>query len=572
MGIIHNWNLKIAFALVIFISTVTNESLAQKIEGQVYKREVELEERFIEAKRMILLGEDVEAEKVYLNLFHEGKEKGLAAYELSRLYHTLDSKEDCLKFANTAVLEEPKNEWFLHHLINVATVLQADEDAKLALNKLIKISPDDRPNYKRLVFLHNEARDFDGSLKTLKEAEKKFGSEWWIVKEKHRSYFQKGEDVEALQELEAFIVEHPEHTTALRTATSFAINMKDYEKANSFNNALLLANPKDKYAKQLQKSINKKRKIGNDANNKLADLNLAIQNPDLSLDAKVKKMIPYLLQDEVLSVQEKKDLIPFIDELIETHPNEEKLVALKSDVYSYSGDLMSAVKLYQQVLEKNKAVFTVWSSLMSCLNDLHAYDELGHVAEESIELYPNQSYPYLYTAIVEREKGNVEDAMSLLDEAELIATDGDVILDYINIERGKILKDQGDLNAALSQFRKSYNSEQSDLEIKVSSYLFFIDNNKLMDSDAQAIKTLSKSNPQSALINWAKAKMFISENKIEEAIASFLKADKVGDLSENMHFLLDYETVLKNAGQQELLSEVENRIRKINQFVKSLKV
>jgi tetratricopeptide (TPR) repeat protein len=118
-------------------------------------------------------------------------------------------------------------------------------------------------------------------------------------------------------------------------------------------------------------------------------------NPKVNIDTKIKMLYPYI-QFYELKKDKMKEAWELADSLVATHPNEAKAWAMKGDLYYIDKKDSLALPAYLKALELKKDIYSVWQQVMLIYNSKRDWKNATKVANDAMELFPNQASIYLF--------------------------------------------------------------------------------------------------------------------------------------------------------------------------------
>ncbi|NJL74268.1 MAG: hypothetical protein HC892_03705 [Saprospiraceae bacterium] len=116
-----------------------------------------------------------------------------------------------------------------------------------------------------------------------------------------------------------------------------------------------------------------------------------------------------------------EETLPLAVALMEAHPQEAKAYAVYADLLYHSGQRQAARKAYENTIELDESVYTVWEQLLYILQEERDFAALKKTSETALELFPNQTHIYLMNGLALHELDLKEEAVEILQEALLVA-------------------------------------------------------------------------------------------------------------------------------------------------------
>jgi len=418
-------------ALIVLFCLFSSPLLAQNtLDGQakiVPEEEVNRQSMFIEAERERVLEHYEKAADYYKKFLNENGDNAAAWYGLARTFEMLKDNVSAMDAAAKAVAKDPENQWFRIFQADLFEKVGQAKDAANIYLELTKKFPQDGAFLERLAYLSVLAGDPKGGLKALDQLEKMAGVSERTADKKHIIYLGLGDYKKAAAELEKLANTYPKNLEYRHRVAQLYESVGDKAAARKVYEEILRRNPDDEVAK-----IAVLEKSGSDLA-VLTTLKPFFKDPNLSLDGKIKEMMPWLekLRKSGVAPEAVQALLD-LGILIETaHPDDPKAWSLSGDLHYLSNRLPEALSRYRTCIKLSPTVFSVWENALSILAEQRNYDDMLVLAEKAMDDFPNQAAAYYYYGLAANEKGKPDDALAQLEQATIMA--GKNVLLYLSI-------------------------------------------------------------------------------------------------------------------------------------------
>lgn len=418
-------------ALLALFCLFTSPLLAQNtLDGQakiVPEEEVNRQSMFIEAERERVLGHYEKAVDYYKKFLNENSDNAAAWYGLARSFEALKDNISAMDAAAKAAAKDPENQWFRIFQADLFEKVGQAKDAAGIYLELTKKFPQDGAFLERLAYLSVLAGDPKGGLKALDQLEKLSGVSERTADQKHIIYLGLGDYKKAAAELEKLANTYPKHLEYRHRIAQLYESVGDNAAARKVYEEILRRDPDDEIAK-----IAVLEKSGSDLA-VLTTLKPYFKDPKLSLDGKVKEMMPWLdkLRKGGMAPEAVQALLD-LGVLVEiAHPNDAKAWSLSGDLHYLSNRLPEALARYRTCIKLSPTVFSVWENALSILAEQRNYDDMLVLAEKAMDDFPNQAAAYYYYGLAAIEKGKPDDALVQLEQATIMT--GKNTLLYLSI-------------------------------------------------------------------------------------------------------------------------------------------
>ncbi|MFC5283124.1 tetratricopeptide repeat protein [Pedobacter alpinus] len=333
-----------------------------------------------------------------------------AYYELAQIYFKKGDLANARIYAQKAVTIKTDNEWYWLLMGNIYQQQQDYELLNYTLDEIIKLSPDkveynfDKAN--ALFMMGNT----DEALLIYNNLENKLGLTDEVLQGRQRIYLKKGNIKKAVADLEQLIQNNPSETRYyLYLGDLYYANQMPNEALTVYNKAKELdsTNP---FTRMAIAQILETQKKPEEA---YEEIKIAFEQPDFSIDQKVKMVIQYFdAFPNPLALKKAEELSEIITK---AHPNDPKSFSLYADVLFQKGDFANAKTAYEKALSLNKNVFAIWDQLLRIQLYSGNSKELIKTGEEAISLFPNQYSLYFYVGMGYLQDKNYSTAVGYLN-------------------------------------------------------------------------------------------------------------------------------------------------------------
>ena len=382
----------------------------------VPEAEVDRQSLFIDAERERLLGHYDKAIDGYKKFLYDNDGNAAAWYGLARTYETAKDLTNALDAVGKAVALEPENQWYAIFQADLMEKTGNTKEAVRIYDGLCKRFPTTPEFWQKLAYLSVLNNDPKAGLKALDQLEKLTGITEETADKKHLIYLGMGDAKKAAAELQKLADTYPGRLEYRHRLAEFYENAGDKNAARRVYEDILRRDPDDDVAQ-----LAVLEKAGSDMAHVNA-LKPLFQNPAVSIDAKVKELLPYFdklnAQTDPALVEGLLDLGQLVEK---AHPDDPKAWSLSGDLYYYANRPAEALTRYRKCIQLSPSVFSVWANALAILQAQKNYDELLNMAEKAMDDFPNQALAYYYYGVAATEKGRTDDAIAQLEQATLMA-------------------------------------------------------------------------------------------------------------------------------------------------------
>lgn len=450
----HNFTLKkIAFLALLLapLFGAAQNTVDGKV-AQITEEEAKRQSDFVAAERERLLGHHDKAIERYKKFLYDNPQVDAAWYGLSRSYAAKDDVVNATEAIGKALENAPENQWYAIYQAELFGKGGRTKDAAKVYEGLTKRYPQTVEFYQQLAYLSVLAGDPQGGLKALERLEKLRGITAETSEKKHLIYVGLNENKKAAAELQKLADTYPSQLEYRHKLARFYEAIGDAAAARRTYEDILRRDPDDPEAKL---GAMEKKQNSSDAAY-LLGLNPLFAKSELSIDEKIKELMPYL---EKLNTGKDASLLAPLSTLCETlektHPDDPRAWSISGDVQYLGNRPQQALEKYRKCLQLKPKVFSVWENTLSILRDANQYDELLRVSEQAIDAFPNKPQAYLFYGIAATEKGQYDEAIGALDQATLMAGPNTALrLDLVD-QTGLVLIRKKEYPAAIAKYENA---------------------------------------------------------------------------------------------------------------------
>lgn len=456
---------------------------------QVGEKDIALQEKFIDANRERILGNYDKAAALYEAILKEDPNNHAVAYELSRVYDTLDKGDKALELIRKSISIAPDNEWYQRFLADVYQKQGKNLEAAALYEGLVKKEPDNEYFYHRWAYFLLRANDYTKALKVYDDLEKRTGISEDIIRRKHSLYVGLGNNKKAAEELERLIAAFPSNPDYYHTLASFYEQLGENEMAKQIYRRLLEVTPDDPRAAMAMAGTPKGGGAASGEVQYLQSLRPIFEKTDVSIDLKIQKLMPFIAKvadtgDTMLAAATLE-----LTQILETiHPDEAKAYAASADLLYYTGNKMKALDKYKKTLDLDDTVFLVWEQVLRIYEENKDFANLRKASESAMDIFPNKAFLYYMNGIANDELNRPEDALDVLEQATRMAGNEKQLLLKIQIRKGLIYSDLKQIEKSNQSFEQALKLNPKDPDV-LNEYSYCL---ALRGENLEKAKTMAK--------------------------------------------------------------------------------
>lgn len=392
-----------------------------------------------------------------------------AMYELARIFYDNHDKEQTLTYAEKAAQTDPNNKWYQSLYAEALSLNNRFEEAAKVYERMVNKNPADYDYYFDWAYMLIQGNKYTEAIKVYDALEQKTGPMEDVSIQKQKLYIRIGQFDKAVAELEKLSNAFPNEVRYYLTLGELyqANNMPD--KALEVYNKLVAVVPDNPYANLALSDYYEAKGNPEQAFDKLKK---AFADPELPLGMKAQRLSP-MIERKADNDADKKRIFELVELVAKTHPAD----ALSHIIY---GDLLytydqkeEALQQFTKASELDGSSYEVWYQMMVINYELRRFDNLSQVSTQTIELFPNQPFPYYFNGIAQNQQKNYDKAIKSLKQGTLISVDNQNLSAQMYALLGSVYN-------ATKEFEKSDNSFEKALKITsddpliLNNYSYFL--------------------------------------------------------------------------------------------------
>ena len=379
------------------------------------KKQAQFDKHFFEAQNFKVIHDYEEALKNFEACLKIDPKNAVVNFELAALY-LLDNRISYAKEkAETAVDQDPENQWYRLRYIEILKLLGEKKELIVQREMLVQQFPNQLDFKLLLGQAYLEDMQYQNCINILTEAERLDGVTLDKSAEKRDLYLELGDVDNARKEVEKLSSTYPTNIEYLGVLATFYAAHGPEEKTESTYLKIIELVPEDPRAHlnlaSYYRSINQNEKS-------VYHLKLALASPNLDIDPKVRVMMSFYEMGNRDTVMNNLSYA-LLDSIEVAHPNDPKIYALKADFLVRDGKRSLAQKNLEKAIDLGATQRPVLEQLIVLDLELSEYVSLEPHSALAIELYPNQPFGYLMNGIANNNLGLYENATEILETGQI---------------------------------------------------------------------------------------------------------------------------------------------------------
>lgn len=400
-------------ALIGCITTVNGQSSKKKKKNKKTEQTyTDNSAVFIDANNQKMLGNYVEAAKLYEKCLEMNPNDDASLFELSKINLMENNSEEALVQIRRATEIDPYNSYYLVLYANVLQAFEEYGEAAKVYQQLIELSPLNLDYYNQLAVSYlYEGKAMD-AVKVYDDLEQKIGITEEFSMKKQSIYLQEKKVDKAVMEVEKLIDQYPTETKYYAILAELCLSNGMNEKAEEAYAKIAEIDPDNPYIHISLADFY--RKNGNEEK-AFEELKIGFANPNLDIDSKIQILINYYTVTEIY--EDLKDQALELSEiLILTHPDDPKAYSMYGDFLYQDKRLEESRDAFRTVISLDSSKYLVWEQLLFVESELNDIDAMLEESLQTIELFPEQPLPYLFAGGAYSQKKEWEKCVTILNK------------------------------------------------------------------------------------------------------------------------------------------------------------
>ncbi len=420
---------------------------------QISEREVAIQGKFIDANREHLLGNLDKATEIYLDILKDSPDNDAAAYELARVYDSQEEGEKALRYIRMAIEAAPDNHWYRRFLATLYQKQNKNQDAATVYEELVNREPDNEDYYDLWAYFLVQANQIKEALKVYDRSEKRIGITEDVIRRKHSLYVGLGDNKKAAEELNRLIEAYPSSVEYRHLLAGFYEQIGERKLAKGVYQSILNIAPDDPRANMALAGTSGRE---NDDLQFMQSLKPVFQKPDIGIDLKIKRLLPFIQKVADTGDQQLASAaLELTDILEQVHPDEAKSYAAAGDLLYYAGQPLEALEKYKKAIDLDDTVYLVWEQLLRIYLEARDFQSLRKESEYAMDLYPNKAILYYWNGLANARLKRTKDALGAFSQASLMAGNDVALLFNVKLQEGAVYFDLKKFAEADAAFEKA---------------------------------------------------------------------------------------------------------------------
>ncbi len=442
----------------------------------------------IDAKKEAITGNSKAAMDLFRQYTNRFPDDPVGFFELSRLEAGQKNFTEAARLCRIAYKLDPDNRWYALYLAELCQAnLQYDEAIEI-YQKILDRDPGNLDYLFQLASLYLEVEKFEEAIVIYDQIDQKAGVTEEISLQKQRIYLHLNDTKGAEREILKLIASNPAEPRYYSILAEFYLANNMPDKALETYLKVAAMDPDNAYIHMSLADYY--RKTGN-REKAYEELKLGFANPNLDVDTKVNILLSFYTVNQLYN-DLKDEAFTLSKILMETHPRDPKVFSIYGDLLVQDNKFSEGRDAFLQVLALDSSRYAVWEQLLQLDLRLMDYGQLLSHGKRSIELFPDQPLPFLFTGLARLQLKEYEPAIKVLASgANLVADNNELLAEFYMYQADALHALKRDAEAFQGYERSLKLKEDNAYVLNNYAYYLSLDGNELDKAERMAKKAVT---------------------------------------------------------------------------------
>lgn len=434
---------------------------------------------FNDALRQKMLGNHVNAVRLFERALKLNSSSDASCYQLSQLYQGAGDPANSIKYAARAELLDPLNSWYTYNAGVLYYMVGKKDSAVYYFEKLILLEPE-REDYRlTLAGFYEGTGQYDRALTIVESFIEKYGEDEELLTALVRINSLWGKESEAENAIIRLINSDADKVKSYGMLAEFFKQHNREEEALSVYSRLFEIDPDNP---ELQLSYLDFLRVYKRYDDFISELSAVVLNDSISIEGKRNLFAGILADDEI--IMEKKVEIELLAMLLTgNYPDNPDIILLAAQIFEACDKDERAIETLKHYCEKNPENYIMWERLLFAYSSGEQTDDLYMTAKyvaTKFNLYP---IPKLLLAFAASERREYDLALAELDKALTLSGNQKELLIEITSLLANVYYEKGDIDKAFMTYSKGIELSP-DNAMLLNNYAYYLSEQNVRLKDA----------------------------------------------------------------------------------------
>lgn len=395
--------------IILLYSCSTKKNITK---GNLFTKEYEINSAIIDAVTALNNDEWDKAEKIYQQLINKDKNNSTVLYYLSNIAFHKQDITNSIDYGKRAIKLDERNVWYKLQLADIYLAIQNYEEAAKIFETIVKYNPEVIEYWQQLVSIYRVKQDTKAELFTLDRMEKRFGVNEITSMLKYNIYREKGDKIKAEKEIRNLSKAFPSQSKYWSILAEMQMKEKNYDKAFEYYKKVEQIDPDNDL---LNFTYANYYLVKNEEDSLYYYLKKAVSQESIDFQTKIN-IIFSVYQDKVdtdtIAFKRFFSLLETMRTTVDT--NQCQLWSMLNLGYMRRLDFVQGAYSARKSIELGCPTFELYTNLLYASSTFENPDKMIEIANQTIELYPEQPIPYLFKGVNQELKEDYSNAVETL--------------------------------------------------------------------------------------------------------------------------------------------------------------
>ncbi len=397
------------------------ETVKKKLPRLAPEDQQRVDKLLFEAILAKIKGDNDKAITAFEEVIKLDAKNGAAMYELAKIYHSDQSNEEALTYAQRAADADVANKWYQELYAEILMDEGQFSEAAGVYEQIIESHPSADAYYLELAYLYIQSGEYEKAIGAYDKLEAKVGfvDEFVLQKIKLLDRLEKWD--EAIEEAERLIKVNPDNANYYGLSADLYLNKGEEEKAFEIYEKVIELDPNNPQGRLMIAEYYRKK---GDEERYLEEVGKIFEGENVPLALKLELLTAYA-QTYNLKVDEKSRtmVLDIAKKLTKQHEDNANVHTFYGDLLYSLGDSEPAIKSYRKSTDINPDQLEVWQNILWLNYERNDFDALEKDSDEMMSVFPSQALPYYFKGIAYNELKEYEKSVKTFKRGVMISGD-----------------------------------------------------------------------------------------------------------------------------------------------------
>lgn len=408
-----------------------------------------------------------------------------AWFELAKIYGDQNNYIKAQECIGKAIDLQETNVWYRLLQMKIFEVSAQYKEMLQSATELVKLKPDNPEFLFELANAQLINEQNNEAIKTLDKVEDIVGVIEEVSMQKQQLFLADKQYDKAAFEIEKLIENNPTESSRYLAMIAEIYNKAgDSDKAAEYYERIVTADPANPY---VHISLADFYRNKGESDKSYKELEAGFANETLDADTKLRILFAYYTSAEMFTTKssEVENLIHIIQQ---ANPDNARVVALRGEFLLNSKKYSEARNMFEVALQSDSSNYNIWEGLLQAVLGAQEVKALENYSARTIELFPFQPLPYLFSGMALNQQKKAAEAIKRLNSGLKLVVNNDIL-------KSEFYSQLGDAYNTNKEFTNSDDSYEKALKISpdnsnlLNNYAYYL---SLRNANLDKATTMAK--------------------------------------------------------------------------------